>query len=160
MVRAFVASALTFFVALPAQAEWQTVCENNRCELFQRLYLQDGKTVVSQMVFSRYEAEKSDQNKESNPAGYLAMIYLPLGIHIPAGVTATIDTTSKFKAELLDCDAKVGCRAAFIPTVKTIRDFAAGTTLNVTVMDARSRQLIHFPYPLNGLSAQLKIFNR
>ena len=159
LAKKLAAACLVISATSQVQAEWQTVCQNNRCELTQKLFMPDRKTVISQIVFSRYEANGAAQDTGDKPAGYLALIYLPLGLHIAAGVTASIDTTRKIRAQLLDCDAKVGCRAAFIPTVKTVQELSAGTTLNVTIMDAKSRQLIHFPYPLTGLAAQLQMFH-
>ena len=68
-----------------AKSNWSQRCaegDNQKCELFQRLIVEDQGSRFAEMAIG-----KTSESEET----YRAMIILPLGLLIPEGVTITID---------------------------------------------------------------------
>ena len=147
-----------------AAAEWTTACREKRCQLYNQLLQKDG-TVLGRVYFQRIRAsavplaKEKDSGKSSKKEAanlqyeVVAFAGLPLGLYIPSGVTVKIDDKMTFRAELLDCQAKEGCRAVFMVQPATIDAMSSGKNLSFLIVDGSSRRALSFNYSLQGFAA-------
>ena len=82
----------------------------------------------------------------------LAIVSLPLGIYIPAGVTVTIDKTLTFSGQLLDCRVEQGCRATFELFPPILDAMKRGQKISFAVIDGPDRRGLTFSYSLKGFT--------
>ena len=128
-----------------ASAQWNTVCKNNVCQLYQEVKDSKGS------ILARLYFQKADTKQKDSPV--VAIANLPLGLFIPAGVGVNVDKSAKFAAQLLECNQGQGCRAAFDLKPELLKDVKGGKKLNVEILEAKSRKKISFHFDLKDFSA-------
>lgn len=158
--RSAIVALLGMFVPLTAHANWSTVCDDGRCQLFVEL-MDASKKVQSRLYFHNVASEAAAA--EPKGAGtaekrIIGVAVTPLGIYIPAGVTMRVDQKSPFKAELIDCRSEQGCRAAFDLNPSLLKVFEHGKTVSVSVIDGQNRREVTFGYGLDGFAEAYKAF--
>lgn len=94
-----------------------------------------------------------------NPTdGLVGEIRSPLGLHIPSGLNAVVDTDGlQFAPRLITCFPR-SCLSAFRATDEVIGAFQKGGRLNVTFLEVRTGQKVTLGFSLIGFSAQYKDF--
>jgi len=142
--------------AVPALGDWQTRCEGDRCQLVSEI-LGDDKKVQAGLIVHNADAENAKTKKAKNQRE-IVIVMLPLGIHIPAGVTVQIDKTKPFKAELVDCRVDEGCRAAFDFTSEMQSLMKGGRQISFAVIDARNKRKVTFNFSLMKFTDAYKEF--
>jgi invasion protein IalB len=78
------------------------------------------------------------------------MVYLPLGLYLPAGVITQLDSRAPVKFELQTCDYK-GCYAGSAVSPEVLAAMKKGTRLTITFQDLR-KDKITVRVPLEGFA--------
>ncbi len=152
--------ALLLLCSIPGFASWQTACNQKRCQLYQQILNKKGDKPLSMLFFHLVPVGGDKAKGASSKRQIRAMLLLPLGLYIPNGVSVEIDKSMSFKANLIDCDVKEGCRATFEVQPATLGAIKRGGKIMVTIVDARSGQSIHFRFSLKGFTAAYTEFLR
>jgi len=127
-----------------AQENWRTVCDESRCQLFNEIKTEDNNT-VARLYFQNLEGAPEE-------TGIMGIASLPLGLFIPSGVALDVDDDLVFRGELLECDQREGCRAAFKVTPEILEAMKKGGEMSVAIVDAQSRRTIAFNFSLMGFT--------
>lgn len=142
-----------------AAAEWKTVCDDKRCQLYQQIVTKPDNKLVSQLFLQKVpEKEEKRYKNVIKPNSIYGVLLLPLGLHIPSGVKVAIDDRLSFDAELIHCRPKEGCRATFVAQAATIDFMKRGAKLVVEIVDSESGQRINLTFPLKGFTAAFDEF--
>jgi len=144
----------TFSGAHSANAQdenWQTACDDNRCQLFSEIKNDQG-TTLARLYLQNMAQEKDD-------ASVIAIASLPLGVYIPSGVAVDVDDDMVFKAQLLECREDEGCRAAFDLRPKILDAMKKGNEMTIAIVDGRTRRAISFNFSLQGFTAAYRDFS-
>lgn len=127
--------------------DWRLVCEKPKgakqeeCRIFQNLVSKENKHVVLRFVILR-SPKKGD---------YLAVVRVPLGVLLPAGLTLQVDSGKPDKVEFRTCDPE-GCVAGIPLGSKLLASMRAGKHCKVAVQDLLRRKIV-LPVSLDGFSA-------
>jgi invasion protein IalB len=143
-------------LASPALGDWQTRCEGERCQLVNEL-LDNDKKVQAGVLVKEFDAVTGNTGRAEDQR-QIVVVVLPLGIYIPAGVTVQIDALKPFKAELIDCRANDGCRAAFDFTMDIQSLMRKGRRISFMVIDAKNQRQISFNFPLVQFTSAYREF--
>lgn len=73
---------------------------------------------------------------------------VPTGVHLPAGLTVSVDGTDLVSAPFLTCDV-LGCQAQAEVGTEVLEDLRGGMTMSVLAQRA-DRQPLGFDFDLNG----------
>ena len=126
------------------EGNWQTACEENKCQLFSEINNEDGATLA------RLYMQNLAQGAQD--ASVVALVSLPLGVYIPSGVAVDVDDDFVFRAQLLECREDEGCRAAFDLTPEILEEMKMGGEMSVAIVDGRTRRAIAFNFSLMGFT--------
>jgi invasion protein IalB len=78
----------------------------------------------------------------------IGVFTVPAGVHLPAGMTVSVDGTNLVAAPFLTCDAR-GCQAEAEVTPEALEALRGGMTMSILVERA-DRQPLSFDFDLNG----------
>lgn len=153
----FYSSAISGLVALmlflpintnPAAGKiaWELICKKAGADCYMASYIRTNKNkVVSAISIQKIK------NQKLNNSINIAIIQLPLGLHIPSGVILKIDDHISIKAKLIDCYNK-GCRAMFTVSDKIKLAMQKGSLVSVFIVDSKSRNKLLLSYSLIGFT--------
>ena len=81
-----VLATLSMLMAGPAAAEWKTVCDDKRCQLYQQIVTKPGNKLVSQLFLQKVpEKEEKKFKNIIKPNSIYGVLLLPLGITFRRG---------------------------------------------------------------------------
>lgn len=131
-----------------AQASgWTSSCVSDgrtapaRCQIEQRIVLQQGnRTLLTVRI-----------EMPAEPRRPALLFQMPLGLHLPSGVTLVIDQGQPQQTAIESCDPN-GCYAGMPLEAALLAGLKAGNTLQVTLHNL-ARETIEVPVPLAGFSA-------
>jgi len=127
------------------QKAWHIDCQKNRsCRIQSHIHSKEN-IIVSSFSLLTIKTKKKDETK------LIGIITLPLGIHIPSGITVNFDNKISVKANLLDCEM-VGCRAIFTVEEIILDQMKKGDSIRVRMVDSQSRKGLVFQYSLYGFA--------
>ncbi len=135
-----------------AKKAWALICAKDKTNC--RLYAQiktDQNIVASSVSLVKMKV------KGIKEAQTVAFIMLPLGLHIPSGVTVQVDKKITIKANLIECKA-AGCRAIFNVSKNVLNHMLDGKKVNVVIVDSKSRKQLRLGYSLAGFDQTYKAF--
>lgn len=127
------------------KSAWQLVCKKERTNCHMASYIRNS----DQKVFSALTLQNVRSKK-----GYevtMGLIQLPLGLHIPTGVSIRIDDAHTFPAKLVDCQPK-GCRAVFKTTPRILTALKEGGKAHIIIKDSKSHKLLSLNFSLIGFT--------
>lgn len=131
---------------------WALICNKNKknCRLYAHVKT-DQNVIASSLSLIKIKVKgiKSEQT--------VAVIMLPLGLHIPSGVTVMIDKKITLKANLVECKA-AGCRAVFNVKHNVLAHMLTGKKINVVIVDSQSRKKLRLAYSLKDFDKTYKAF--
>lgn len=131
---------------------WALLCDKKKknCRLYAHIKT-DQNVVASSLSIAQLKLKgiKSEQT--------VAFIMLPLGLHIPSGVTVQIDKSISLKANLIECKAS-GCRAIFNVQNKVLAHMLTGQKINILIVDSKSRKKLRLSYSLKDFDKTYKAF--
>ena len=118
--------------------------DTENCMLRQKLNNAQGQRLV---LITILEAKQKNS--------FQVNVILPLGFHIPSGVTLVVDGGQSFPLKIASCHS-VGCQAETVMESKMRRAFTRGKVLSVVMTpgNARSKK-VTLPMSLNGISGGL-----
>ena len=137
----------------PAEKKaWALICNKNKknCRLYAHIKT-DQNVVASSLSLMNLKV------KGMNSEQTVAIIMLPLGLHIPSGVTVQIDKSLNFKANLIECKS-AGCRAIFNVKHNVLAHMLTGKKINVVIVDSQSRKQLRLAYSLKDFDKTYKAF--
>lgn len=125
---------------------WQLICSEGkpRCHMAAEVKTA-GNKVASIFTLERLQPARS------NKVQTVAVLRVPLGLHIPSGVHVRIDADLTFKTNLVDCNSR-GCRAAFTTTDEILTALLMGGQADVIIVDSKSRKKVALTYSLIGFT--------
>lgn len=138
--------------AIISKDAWTIICPKKKgpCSLYAHIKT-DKNIIVSSITILKMKV------KDLKSPKIIAIAMLPLGLHIPSGVTIKIDESISFKANLLDCK-KAGCRAVFPVSDKIFNHMIIGDKIKVIILDSTSRKSLSLNYTLNNFGKSYKAF--
>lgn len=130
-----------------AQASgWSSSCVSEsrggpaRCAMEQRIVLQQGsRTLLTVKI-----------ELPAEPRRPALLLQMPLGLHLPSGVTLKVDQGDPLLLPIQSCDPN-GCYAGTALADGLLAGLKAGNTLDVTMANA-ARETIQVPVPLAGFT--------
>ncbi len=136
------------------KTNWQLTCDTNKrlCHMISALKNKNAR------VISVFRLQKVNSRK-LNGKITMAMLDIPLGLHIPSGVIIRVDKKVTIKATLVDC-LKKGCRAVFNATSKVIDAMQKGSYATVHIVDSKSRKKLILNYSLVGFTKTWSSFQQ
>lgn len=159
---AYLLALSPFILSITATAasnpKWSVTCTKKVCEMYSEIRGKDKK--IQARAFIQYGTEVDKKSKKSKKTDPFLIAMLPLGIHIPAGITVAIDDKNKFRAILLDCTVKEGCRAGFDLKGEIKNKIEKAKKLTFNVVDGRNKRKISFHFSLNKFSGVFKEFEK
>lgn len=134
------------------QKSWQLICPKKKppCHLY--AFIKTDNNVIASSVSLLNLKVRGIKNKQT-----IAIVMLPLGLHIPSGVTIKIDEQITFTANLIECKTK-GCRAMFPVSDKVLNHMIIGDKIKVVIVDSKSRKPLTLRYSLKGFGKSYKAF--
>jgi invasion protein IalB len=87
----------------------------------------------------------------AEPRNPTLLVQMPLGLHLPGGLTLKVDQGQPLVLEIQSCDPN-GCYAGTAIDAALLSGLKAGNTLHATVQSL-ARETIDVPVPLAGFSA-------
>ena len=129
--------------------DWAISCQNQNnvlenCRMFQRLVLEESNRVVLQMLVLP-SRDKTDSQ---------AVLVLPLGLYLPAGVKLVIDNGTPMDLVYDRCFAQ-GCTARATLSTTLLNSMKRGNVAQVVIREAAERDLI-LKVSLSGFTAAHK----
>lgn len=115
--------------------------EPARCAIEQRIVLQQGNRLLMTV--------KVEMPAEPRTPGLV--VQMPLGLHLPSGLTLKIDQGQPLALPIQSCDPN-GCYAGMAIDAPLLGGLKAGNTLHASVQSL-ARESIDVPIPLAGFSA-------
>ena len=134
--------------------DWQVRCETykdkekqnfDQCHIFQAWHHKSQKVLILHMAIAYPPA---------NPTRPVAVMTMPLGIYLPAGVKIRVDDGVSRDLAFERCEP-VGCKAGFPVESEVLREFRKGLNAYVTFSDMRRKPLT-IKVSLRGFSAAMK----
>ena len=132
--------------------DWRVHCNSSSgapsvCIMLQDVVFKSSRKTALQFVIRYIEDGKT----------LIGDIILPLGIHLPSGVTIQIDEGQVFEIPIEICtDSRMrGCRARFSFDKALLTSLKAGTNANIVFQDSRQSP-VAVPVSLAGVTAGLK----
>jgi invasion protein IalB len=101
--------------------------------------------------FLRLSLARNEQKK-----GVVLTAILPLGIHLPSGVSGSLDQGKPFAFTLETCVAQPGCIATYAVDAAFLKALAGGKQLGIGFMAAGAPKPIVVAVPLAGIADGLK----
>lgn len=145
---------------IAGQAEWQTICQKKTCTLQNQIINPESRKVLARISMRRLtEADMALANSEAENEMF-AVLFLPLGVHIPTGVTVIIKEDMLLKASLLDCTDKYGCRAVFSPTKEVLEEMGKQKAITVSAVFTEEAKQMNFAFMMDDFAEQLNTFHR
>lgn len=141
-------------------SEWQTICQKKICMLQNQIRSPTDQKVLARISMRRLTAADREVVNSETANQMFAVLFLPLGIHIPSGVTVIISEEMLLKANLLDCTKKYGCRAAFAPTSQVLEEMGKQEAITVSIVLAEEAKQINFAFEMEDFSDHLNTFHR
>ncbi len=156
------------FAAAPAQStapeptselrnyqNWSVQCkrteaEQKSCALFQRLLLKNGQMLVL------FRIEKDVIRNDQEPPVNIGVFSLPVGVHLPSGLTVQVDENEPAKLVYERCDP-VACHAGTVLDESWIRLLKKGEICKVSFNDL-SGKTVTVTLSLRGFSAGFNSF--
>lgn len=144
-----VASSVFLFnevFAASTKNAWLLLCQkdNQNCKAYAHIKT-DNNVIASTLTLQKITFKKGQAPKT------VAIIMLPLGLHIPSGIKVSIDKKISFNANLIECKTK-GCRAAFDANEKILTHLKNGEKFYIRLVDSTSRKSLQLTYSLKGFS--------
>lgn len=129
-----------------ATSPWQIVCQPQKfqCQMAANLKTENG-TVISVISLSKL------RRRTGGDPLLIANMQIPLGLHIPSGITIRVDERVKAPAKLIECN-RIGCRALFHVKDEILKAMQQGSSITITMLDAKSRKPLTLTYSLIGFS--------
>ena len=150
-----------FFGSITASAEWKTVCNKQKCQLFREIVKAADQTVLARLILQNIKLGKTPTpDTAAKDGNIVGIVSLPLGLYIPGGVNVAIDKKTSFKAALVDCRVQEGCRAAFNMTSAITDAMKRGGNISFSVVDGRSRRSLSFNFSLIGFTVAYDAFRK
>ncbi len=125
---------------------WQVICKKGKSRCHMVAELKTTKNIVAS-IFTLERMQPAGSNRVQT----IAVLRLPLGLHIPSGVNIRVDKKLAFKANLIDCN-KRGCRAVFTATDKILTALLKGSQAAVIIVDSKSRKTVALTHSLTGFA--------
>lgn len=153
------AMASMLLLSLPAHAETKAG-DRFGDWVFECAALAEGKTAcaLTQTIMSRPDNRRivkfSLTRKDGKGATMLTAL-VPLGIHMPAGVSGVIDQGRAFQYTLETC-LQQGCIATHAVDASFLQSLQSGQKLNVSFTRNGDKRLIEISGSLKGLAEGLK----
>lgn len=163
LTKAFITLIITLFgllllnpsgVTAEATSPWQIVCQpaKKRCEMAANLKTGKG-SVISVISLSKFHRRTGGSSQ------LVANMQIPLGLHIPSGITIRIDDRVKAPAKLIECN-RIGCRALLLVKDEILKAMQQGSIITITMVDAKSRKPLTLSYSLIGFSKIYDLLNQ
>ncbi len=134
--------------------DWQVRCETykdkaqksfDQCHIFQAWHHKSQKVLILHMAVAYPPA---------NPSRAVAVMTMPLGIYLPAGVKIRVDDGVSRDLVFERCEP-VGCKAGFPVEDDVLNEFKKGLNAYVTFSDMRRKPLT-IKVSLRGFSAAIR----
>ena len=129
---------------------WTVQCVRNdedqkNCFLYQPILLRDGQRLLLFRVQKDVEIAGSDEPSD------VAILTVPLGVHLPSGITLQVDEEEPFTLEYERCDQQ-GCFSGTVIDDALLNSFIGGSNCKVSFNDL-SGQTITATLSLLGFTA-------
>lgn len=125
---------------------WQLICKKGKPRCHMAAEVRTGNNQVAS-VFTLERLQPAKSNKVQT----VAVLQVPLGLHIPSGVHIRVDKKLTFRANLVDCNGR-GCRAAFTTSDEILTALLMGGEATVIIVDSKSRKKVALTYSLIGFT--------
>lgn len=131
--------------------------------VFECRALAEGKTAcaLTQTIISQQDNRrivKFSLTRKDGKGATMLTAMVPLGIHLPAGVSGTIDQGKAFQYTLETC-VQQGCIATYAVDTGFLQSLQGGQKLNVSFTGNGAKRLIEISGSLKGLAEGLKAAN-
>jgi invasion protein IalB len=128
---------------------------------FECVAIAEGKTAcaLTHAVVSKVDGQRIAQlslGRNEMKKAIVLTAFLPLGIHLPSGVSGALDQGKPFSFVLETCYARSGCIATFVATPEFLMTLQASKQLSIGFVAADGLKQIALQVPLAGIGAGLK----
>ena len=140
-------------------AEWETLCQKRKCVLQSEVINQANQKTLARLVLRRLTDADTNTIGSGKTGQMFGVVFLPLGVHIPTGITITVKEGLELKAQLLDCTSTYGCRAVFLPEQSILSEMGKQTAITLSAVFTQSGKQVNFAFVMEGFAQHLETFH-
>lgn len=130
--------------------------------VFECVAIAEGRTAcaLTHAIVSRGDNRQIGQmslgRNERKGGAVVLTAFLPLGLHIPAGVSGTIDQGKPFQFTLETCLPRRGCIATYVVSAEVLKLLQGGQQLSIGMSAGDGPKPVSLGVPLRGLADGLR----